>query len=539
VNARYAFNGFPKPTRKLKVITDIDYPPYSFLDEQGNITGYSIEVAKAVFEAAGYDYDLLITTWNEAIARFKNDSLDVVIGMNYSEDRAQKYAFNFPFDYIYYDFITLANSPYQSQDDLRGKKIIVVSNFLSHEYLVSIQFSDSLVIAQNLVEGLQLLQMGKGDALISNRRSAQYYIHEYYSPDKFQLITSEMPPFEHSMVTHLYDLKLLSELDKGYFIIKENGTLDAIYTKWFGEYDYIAKYKTLVYFLIIIGSVLFISFIFVVLLRHNVKKATHALRTSRSSLIESNQELDQKIAELEIKDKKLREAKENAEHSDRLKSLFLANMSHEIRTPLNAIVGFSELLTDEEDKNIRNDYSKLITTNSTLLLSIINDILDLSKIESGIIDLEPSNFDFADNFQQLGKSLEQQINNPKVKFIVETPYKECRIKGDKYRLSQIITNFVTNAIKFTYEGNIKMGYNYQDDGLYIYVKDTGIGIQPEHQEKIFERFFKVNQFSQGTGLGMPICKAIIEATGGKIGVISKFGKGATFWIFYPCKATLV
>lgn len=234
----------------------------------------------------------------------------------------------------------------------------------------------------------------------------------------------------------------------------------------------------------------------------------------------------------------LQEAKEKAEQSNRLKSAFLANMSHEIRTPLNAIVGFSELMIETTDANEKEEYSHIINTNNELLLRLISDILDLSKIEAGMLELKPTQFDVAILYNDLSKMFEKRINNKEIQFVCENPYKSCLVEFDRNRLIQVITNFVTNAIKFTSRGQIKMGYEYVDGGLKVFVSDSGIGIPKDKIEKVFERFEKLDNFAQGTGLGMAICKAIIEAHNGKIGVDSEEGKGSTFWAWAPAEAVI-
>lgn len=234
----------------------------------------------------------------------------------------------------------------------------------------------------------------------------------------------------------------------------------------------------------------------------------------------------------------LAQAKEKAEESDRLKSAFLANMSHEIRTPLNAIVGFSDLLQVTEDKEEKQQYGKIIATNNELLLQLINDILDLSKMESGMFNLSPQNFDVAYLFNDLATTMRQRVK-PGVELIYDSPYVSCNITLDANRLVQVVTNFVTNAIKFTTQGSIKMGYEYVDGGIRVYVSDTGIGIEKEKQCKVFDRFEKLNDFAQGTGLGLSICQAIVDAQQGKIGVESTIGEGATFWAWIPCKAVII
>ena len=234
------------------------------------------------------------------------------------------------------------------------------------------------------------------------------------------------------------------------------------------------------------------------------------------------------IAELE-------KAKLAAEESNRLKSAFLANMSHEIRTPLNAIVGFSELLKDTDNRDEKENYIHIIDTNKDLLLKLINDILDLSKIEAGSIDLKNEKFDLADYFNELFLFMQRRTPNPDVTFLVHNPYPYCMVTLDKHRLTQIITNFVTNAVKYTPAGTIVMGYETVEEGIRIYVSDTGIGIAENQKQKVFRRFEKLNEFAQGTGLGLSICKAIANAYGGSVGFDSKLGEGSTFWAILPCE----
>ena len=236
--------------------------------------------------------------------------------------------------------------------------------------------------------------------------------------------------------------------------------------------------------------------------------------------------------ELEMTRNEALAAKEKAEQSDKLKSVFVANMSHEIRTPLNAIVGFSELLHTAESEEEKDEFWKIISTNNDLLLTLINDILDLSKIEAGYVDLVKDEFDLAGLFGDLGAVYSQKMN-PGVSFACEIPDGNYNVCLDKGRLSQIVTNFVNNAIKFTKNGSIRIGYTVDRGRLRVYCTDTGIGIPEESREKIFNRFEKLNGFAQGTGLGLSICKAIVDAQGGNIGVDSEVGKGSTFWAELP------
>lgn len=222
-------------------------------------------------------------------------------------------------------------------------------------------------------------------------------------------------------------------------------------------------------------------------------------------------------------------AKNKAEEADKLKSTFLANMSHEIRTPLNAIVGFSELLTETDDAEEKFEYKQLIETNSEILLKLIGDILDLSKIEVGSIDINRQKLNLCQLCDELYRSFQQRIKNPKVTLKLINPYTKCVANFDKYRFMQIFTNFATNAIKYTPQGEIVMGYECMPGQVRIYVKDSGIGIPEEKKNRIFSRFEKLDTFAQGTGLGLSICKAIADATGGEVGFKSKANIGSEFW----------
>lgn len=231
----------------------------------------------------------------------------------------------------------------------------------------------------------------------------------------------------------------------------------------------------------------------------------------------------------------LKDLKEKAELSDRLKSAFLANMSHEIRTPLNAIVGFSELMINCDDSSEKEEYMEIIQSNNELLLRLINDILDLSKIESGILERKPEKFNMSKVCSELYTMIQPKVTNPDVEFCMDESGPECLIFLDRNRLKQVWMNYLTNAVKCTQSGYIKMGYSIEGKGIRFYVEDSGVGIPVELQDRVFGRFQKLNEFAQGTGLGLAISRAIIEGAGGKVGFISQPGKGSTFWAWVPCE----
>lgn len=224
--------------------------------------------------------------------------------------------------------------------------------------------------------------------------------------------------------------------------------------------------------------------------------------------------------------------REKAEELDRLKSAFLANMSHEIRTPLNAIVGFSTLLVDTDDPEEKKLFVGIIQKNNELLLQLISDVLDLAKIESGIIELKFVDVDLRELCKELVVSMRIKVP-AEVALCVISDLPPCIIRCDKMRLTQIISNLINNAIKHTGKGAIMLGYEVRQDEIEFSVADTGDGMSPEVQQHVFDRFYKGNSFKQGTGLGLSICKSIIEQIGGKIGVESEEGKGSRFWFTLP------
>ena len=240
------------------------------------------------------------------------------------------------------------------------------------------------------------------------------------------------------------------------------------------------------------------------------------------------------IDERKKMEEELLKAKEAAEISNHLKSAFLANMSHEIRTPLNAIVGFSNVLAYTEDENERQEYIKIIENNNTLLLQLIGDILDLSKIEAGVFEFVYSKVNLNVLLMEVIRAARLRLKDDSVvvEFVECLP--ECVIYSDVNRLMQVMNNLITNAIKFTTKGSIRVGYRLrEDESLYFYVSDTGCGIPADKLKEVFGRFVKLNSFQQGTGLGLSICESIVTRLGGQIGVMSEVGQGSTFWFTLP------
>lgn len=243
----------------------------------------------------------------------------------------------------------------------------------------------------------------------------------------------------------------------------------------------------------------------------------------------------EKYKQTEQRLRHLLEAKNLAEESNRLKTAFIANMSHEIRTPLNAILGFSEILVASDDPEEKEEYIKIIRNNSDLLLKLINDILDISRIEAGKTEFHYTPEDINELFDELGQSARIATQETGLAVSVEKGLPVCRMEIDRPRVTQILMNFISNAVKFTSAGSITLGYrlaNGQKD-LYFFVRDTGCGIAEKDCREIFQRFVKLNDFAQGTGLGLSICETLVKKMNGHIGVKSQPGKGSEFWFTLP------
>lgn len=375
------------------------------------------------------------------------------------------------------------------------------------EYLMQRSLND-LVQLNPRLPVFSITQTGIGDVAVggfvpnyengANVIAAQ--IKEYYKTGSM-----EGAHFHLSDGGYVFDSRKLKELKIAEYALPKGSVIEDTVAAKLSKYSHYIE-------LLVVGIVLlvllliFVAFLF--------------LRTRRLK-----RTLEEREGQLVI-------AREKAEEPDMLKSAFLANMSHEIRTPLNAIVGFSSMLEEAEDQEEKHQYITIIEDNNKLLLQLISDILDLSKIEAGTFDIIPERV----NAKQLCNDLFQAMQmktSPQVELRLKDNLPELTFTSDKNRLYQVLLNFVTNALKFTSEGNITIDYQIDGNEVKFSVQDTGMGIEPEKQEAIFTRFVKLNSFIPGTGLGLPICQSIVTQLGGKIGVESEPGRGACFWFTHP------
>lgn len=402
-----------------------------------------------------------------------------------------------------------------------------------HDYLLKTKLTDKIILANNQHEALTLLAAGKHDAaLIGNFQGA--HLIKQLNLKNIVVQNSKIEPFKYAMAVSQNNDDLLWLLNMGLYQLKASGEYDKIYEKWFGVYEkqnFFKRYKIPI-LIILAGLVLLVFMVF--FLRNRVRSANRRLQKSYNELVQLTNNLKEEIAQRNTIEKELVAAKEKAEESDRLKSAFLANMSHEIRTPMNSIMGFASLLPSEDSKDLMTQYARIIVQNSEQLVNIIDDIVLYSKLQTKLISRNNSSFKVADLFDDIYHSFQLPIYPKNIKLIVNhDASSDLNFNTDYDKIRQVFTNLISNAYKYTDEGEIEFGCRHCEDDALFYVRDTGIGIPKKDIERIFDRFYRAQNAERksqnGTGLGLSIVSELINLLNGKIWVESEDGKGSTFY----------
>lgn len=512
---------------------DKQFAPFEFINAAGEPDGFSVELFRELMKKLGIKYTLTLDDWADVQDQLNNKQIDLAIGMIYSHSRAEKAKFGIPHCMISYNIICRRDNNILTINALRGRRIIVQNKDRAHEYLLSTQLTDKITPVAKIEEGIQLLAAGNHDALLSFDISSFYFVRQGHYKNLIVHLTDNAPE-KYSIAVNTDNEELLYLLNAALYQMKIDGDYDRIYYKWFGVYEKTKASQIVWYILGVLGIFLLVLAGFIWLLRIKVRQSTRDLKLKNDETLKLVGKLRDENRIRLVAEKHLIQAKERAEESDRLKSAFLANISHEIRTPLNAIVGFSSILCATEDADEREKLYEIIAKNNELLLQLINDVLDLSKIESGIMIMNSSSFSLGELCNQALTSVGSGFSQEKVKLVAQIDF-DGQLYSDRARLAQVITNFLNNAIKFTDQGSVTLRTHKVggQNKVEISVTDTGIGIEKEHLRSVFDRFVKLNTFSQGTGLGLSICKHIIEKLGGEICVESELGKGSRFWVRLP------
>lgn len=498
---------------------DHQFVPFEFINDEGEPDGFTVEVFRKLMKNLGLRYELALDDWTVVQDQLAAKEIDVAIGMIYSPERSRNCLFGMPYCTLSFNIISRNGSGFNTLDGLKGKRIIVQNKDRAHEYLLETNLTDSIIPVSSILAGMDLLSSGRGDALLSYDLTS-YYFQNQKKYSNLQFSEAKIEPLVYAFVVNVDDSKLLSTLNEGLAQMRLDGSYDVIYEKWFSHYNKYMFLEKIKPYLWGLGSLAVVAFFFIWLLNYRVTVATRDLKNENNRRKELEADL---VA-----------AKEKAERAEQLEMVFLASMSHELRTPINAIVGFSQLLQNPDaTQEDRQNYMEIINANNEHVLRLISDILDLSKIESGTVEIRLSNFDAVQVFEEECAIFTPRFEALGIQFIKDNPLSEFIIRCDRGRLIQVMSNFLSNALKYTSEGSVTFGLRKEDGGLKVSVKDTGRGIAPENVQSVFEKFEKLDPSVQGTGLGLSICKAITDTFNGRIGVESNLGEGSTFWAWFP------
>ena len=508
--------------------------PKIFIAESGQPAGIFIDIIEYVAKKEGWTLRYVTGTWSQQLARLAKGEIDLMPDVAYKAERGKIYAFHkvpviSSWDKVY----GRKGSGIQSLLDLNGKRVVVLEKSVQHEAFVnlvnSFGLNTTIILAPDFKKAFEIAARGEADAAIANHYYGAMHAREFGLEDTAVLFNPSALFFAAPKGTHE---ELLRAIDVHLSELKKDS--QSIYYRSLKRWTFEEVRVQLPVWLKILGPVLGVALAMSLLggfvLKHQVNARTRELQ-------KINQEMEQRIVE---RTAELAAAMKNAQVADRIKSAFLATMSHELRTPLNSIIGFTGIILRERVGPLNEEQKKqlnMVRRSSQHLLSLINDVLDISKIEAGQLQVADEKIDLRQIIEKVEQSTRPLADGKGLELGLEISPEIETITGDSRRVEQILLNLLSNAIKFTEKGSVKVVCEADECNVIVKVMDTGIGIKDEDMETIFKSFRQIDsgisRKYDGTGLGLSISKKLVELMGGKIWVTSISGSGSTFGFSLP------
>ena len=488
--------------KPLVIGLDLDYAPLQYVDEEGLPKGLDVELTQTLMQRLNVPYTYRPNTWEAISGDVLKGRVDLAM-MVFSPYRQSLINYSRAVFKLYYQVVYRNDHKDADQFNMRqikDKKIAYMSSRPITDTLT--KAGAELHVVRDLPKALQDLSAGEYDAVICFRYQAKYHIHRLHLTN----LTAEdltLMPREYCYVSH--NRKLIDAIDRELLKMDKEGTIDDIYGDYITHLD---GFHLPLWVWWLVGGVVCLTLLLILFMQRRHNKRLH----------------------IEMR---------RAQKSDQLKTVFLANVSHALRTPLNAIIGFSELLYQDDNDISAEDRQQMFTqinTNGKQLLYFINELLELSNIEGGGVQFTRADADIRELLESYKSEVEHRLQD-EVVLKIESPHQQCVAEIDAGMFRHVMMHLLSNAIRHTSQGSITIEYRQQDNGLYFAVTDTGEGIPEDLKNNIFALLTDQHTFVQQEtpGLGLSICKAILDAVNGRVGMSSEVGKGSTFWFWAPCK----
>ncbi len=525
--------------RVLVVGSELDYPPFAIVNEAGEADGFSVDLFKAVARVMGLRIRFRVGPWEEVRTALERGEIDALPLVSYSAEREKTFDFTTPHTVSYATiFIRRGEAGFDSASAMRGRRIIVMQSDATHDYLLKQMVSDRLILVRTVPEALRRLSAGEGEMALVPRLVGLLTANRL-GLNNLEITGPRIDVYGrgYGFAVHEGNAELLAHLNQGLSIVKATGLYDELYDKWFGVVDprgvpreVIRKYAVIS--LLVFSVILAVALLWTWSLKREIaqrKRAEHDLLTAKRHAETAREEAEA--------------AREAAEAANRAKSTFLANMSHELRTPLHAILGFSQLISRDPSLNSEHlENLGIIGRSGEHLLSVINGVLEMSKIEAGKIVLDMEGIDLPRLFLDIEGMMRDRAEGKGLAFTLSLPPDLPRhVRADAGKLRQVLINLIGNAIKFTKRGTVGLEVHAEEAGatdrrLWCEVTDTGIGISQDELNTIFDPFVQAGRSPgnmQGTGLGLSISRHYVELMGGGIEVASQPDHGSSFRFHIP------